>query len=362
MGDPSDDFLNLHEIAKAARANLSHDHWDYLMGAAESETTMKRNRQALDSIAFRPRVLRGMTGVDCSSTLLGHPMRIPVALAPIGSLETFEAGGGATASRAAAEFGSINFHSSTSSPDLEETAAAADNPKIYCLYVRGDSSWVDDTVRRAIDAGYVAFALTVDSAVYSRRERDLANRFIKKWRAGATGLEYQTALNWDLVKRFKDTHDFPLILKGIATAEDTAIACEHGVDVVYVSNHGGRQLDHGRGAIAVLPEVVAEARGRARVMVDGGFLRGTDVVKAMAFGADAVVIGRLYCMGMAAAGHAGIVRVLELLEEEIRIAMALLGVTTLDQLDPSYVCPALPVDAPHVTSAFPLLEPDDHQY
>jgi glycolate oxidase len=218
---------------------------------------------------------------------------------------------------------------------------------------------VDDWVRRAGDHGYRGFCLTVDSAYYSRRERDLARRFVKSWRAAATGLEYQRGLSWDQVKRFKDVHpDVPLVLKGIATAEDADIACRHGVEVVYVSNHGGRQLDHGRGSLAVLPEVVRSVGGRARVWVDGGFVRGTDIVKAIALGAEVVGLGRIACMGLAAAGDAGLCRVLELLEEEVRICLGLLGVTRLDELDGTYLCPETPVAVPSVVSAFPLLDFD----
>jgi glycolate oxidase len=246
--------------------------------------------------------------------------------------------------------------SSVCNPGLEAVAAAADNFRIFQLYVRGDDAWVDDHVRRAVDHGYAAFCLTVDTAVYSRRERDLAKRFVKPWRVRAGGFEYQAALSWDHVKRFKDTHAIPLILKGIATAEDATLACEHGVDGVYVSNHGGRQLDHGRGTMEVLPEVVEAVAGRATIIVDGGFLRGTDVVKAIAAGARAVGIGRLACLGLAAAGEAGLVRALEILEDEIRICLGLLGVASLDALDRSYLHPAQPVGPAHVTSAFPLLE------
>jgi len=196
----------------------------------------------------------------------------------------------------------------------------------------------------------------VDTAVYGRRERDLARRFVKPWRVRATGFDYQAGLTWDHVKRFKDTHAMPLILKGIATAEDAALACDLGVDGLYVSNHGGRQLDHGRGTTEALPEVVAAVGGRATIIVDGGFLRGTDIVKAVALGAAAVGIGRLACFGLAAAGQAGLVRVLELLEEEIRICLGLLGVERLAQLDRSYLHPATPVALPHATSAFPLLD------
>jgi glycolate oxidase len=170
-------------------------------------------------------------------------------------------------------------------------------------------------------------------------------------------MQFQAALSWDEVKRFKDRHhSVPLILKGIATAEDAAIACEHGVEGIYVSNHGGRQLDHGRGSTDVLREVVSVVAKGATVIVDGGYMRGTDVVKAMALGADIVGMGRLTCMGLAAAAEAGLVRVFELLEEEIRITLGLLGVTSFKDLDASYLHPATPVTLPHAQSAFPLLE------
>src|SRR6266542_1295683 len=269
---------------------------------------------------------------------------------------TFTGGGRATAAKASAEFGVPQMLSSVCNPGLEAVAAAADNFRIFQLYVRGDDAWVDEHVERAVANGYAAFCLTVDTATYSRRERDLAKRFVKPWRARATGHEYQAALSWDQVKRFKDRHTIPLILKGIATAEDADLACEHGVDMIYVSNHGGRQLDHGRGTMEILPEIVAAVGGRAAVMVDGGCLRGTDVVKAMALGAQAVGIGRLACMGLAAAGQAGLVRALELLEDEIRICLGLLGVNNYSMLSASYLHAAQPVGPAHATSAFPLLE------
>jgi isopentenyl diphosphate isomerase/L-lactate dehydrogenase-like FMN-dependent dehydrogenase len=355
-----DRFTTLHEIVRAARTSLAPGPWDYLIGGAETETTLRRNRQALDSIAFRPRVLRDVSKVDASATLLGRPTRIPVMLAPIGSIESFAEGGGATAAKAAGAFGVPQMLSSVCNPGLEAVAKAADNIRIFQLYVRGDDAWVDDWVRRAVDHGYAAFCLTVDTACYSRRERDLARRFVKPWRTRAAGFEFQAGLSWDHVKRFKDTHAIPLILKGIATAEDATLAVQHGVEGVYVSNHGGRQLDHGRGAIDALPEVVEAVGGRATVIVDGGFARGTDVVKAIALGAQAVGIGRLACCGLAAAGQPGLERVLELLEDEIRIAMGLLGVSRLDDLDRSYLSPATPVTLPHATSAFPLLHEEGY--
>ncbi len=355
-------FETLHEIARAARLNLALGPWDYLIGGTETETTVKRNRQALDSIAFRPRVLRDVTEIDCTSTFLGKKIRLPVCLAPIGSIQSFDPGGGITPAQASEEFEVPLFLSSACHPGLEEVAKAADNFRIFQLYVRGDEAFIDDHVKRAVDNGYAAFCLTVDTAVYSRRERDLAKRFVKPWRARAAGFNFQASLTWDHVKRFKDKHDLPLILKGIATAEDAELACEHGVEVVYVSNHGGRQLDHGRGAMDVLPEVVKAVGGRAEIVVDGGILRGTDVVKAIALGAKAVGIGRLFCFGLAADGKEGLVRVLELLEDEVRICLGLLGVPSLEVLDDTYVHAAQPVDPAHVTSAFPLLDLDDTGY
>jgi glycolate oxidase len=229
-------------------------------------------------------------------------------------------------------------------------------PMIYQLYVRGDEAWVVERVKRAVDLGYVAFCLTVDAAMYSRRERDIERRFIPTARQSVTGQSIQAAMTWDLVEMLRDRFDIPLILKGVATAEDATLAVQHGIDIVYVSNHGGRQLDHGLGAIDVLPEVVKAVAGRARVMVDGGFVRGTDIVKAIALGADAVGIGKLLGWGLAAGGEAGVTRVLELLEIEMQMAMALLGAASLAELEAAHLCPARPVDAPGVTSAFPLLD------
>ena len=357
LSETSGEFLTLHELVKAAREKLSKNIWDYLTGGTETETTVRRNRLALDSLAFRPRVLRNVSKIDCSGQFLRERIRIPVALAPVGSVESFDPGGGATVAAAAGEFGVPMFLSSVTQPGLEATATAAPSAcRIFQLYVRGGDDFVDDHVRRAIDGGYRAFCITVDTAIYSRRERDIASRFVKPWRARATGFDFQAGLNWDHVKRFKDKWDIPLILKGIATAEDAALACEHGVAAVYASNHGGRQLDHGRGSLDVLPEIVEAVAGRAKVYVDGAFCRGTDVVKAIALGADLVCVGRLYLYGLAAAGHTGVLRVLELMEMEIRSVLGLLGVDSFSKLDKSYLHKAEPVRTPHVLSAFPLIE------
>jgi glycolate oxidase len=356
------DFQTLHEIVKAARANLPDGPWDYLVGGSESETTLRRNRLGLDALAFRPRVLRDVSKVDCTSTVLGAKVRMPVSLAPMGALESLEAGAAMSVAKAAEQFGVVSFLSSVTLPGLEEIAAGTKHPKVYQLYVRGDRAWVEDYVRRAIEHRYQAFCFTVDTALYSRRERDLIKRYTPAARRRAGGMDYQAAMTWDTVKWFKDTFGMPLVLKGIATAEDAALCVEHGVECVYVSNHGGRQLDHGQGSIEVLPDIVEAVRGRAEIVVDGGFLRGTDVLKALALGANSVAIGKLQGFGLAAAGAAGIVRVLEILETEIKTSMGLLGVATLADLDRSFVHPAPPVHAPGVVSAFPLLDLKQPEY
>ena len=353
--DLSDRFQTLHEVIRAARLNLTQNLWDYLVGATATETTMLRNRHALDSIGFRPRVLVDVSSIDTTASLYGHKIRLPVALAPVGGLDQLAPGGGATVARGAGLAGVPFFLSSVTELTLEAVSAAASGLRIFQLYVRGDHAWVDDHARRAIASGYDGFCITVDSALYSRRERDIANRYAKPWRASAEP-SFQASVTWDDIARFRDTHDVPLILKGIATAEDADRACALGVSGVYVSNHGGRQLDHGAGAIEVLPEVVAAVAKRALVMVDGGFSRGSDIVKAIALGADLVGIGRLYCYGFAAAGAAGIARVIKLLEIEVAECLGLLGLSSFEGLDPSYLRPVQPVVAPHVLSAFPLLE------
>ena len=353
-----EEFLTLQEIVAAARRNLQPGPWSYLVGGAETETTVRRNRQALDSIAFRPRVLRDVSthrqqrepvsGKNCACRCCWRRSA--------GSSRSSRAAQPPRRARAA-QFGVPQMLSSVCKPGLEETAAAADATRYFQLYVRGDDAWVDDYVKRARDHGFSAFCMTVDVAMYSRRERDLIGRFIKPWRATAgEGIAFQSGLSWKQVKRYKDKYPhFPLIIKGIATVEDALLAVEHGVEVVYVSNHGGRQLDHGLGSAAVLPEIVKAVKGRAQVWVDGGFMRGTDIVKAIALGASAVGIGRLCGLGLAAAGAPGLVRTLELLEDEVRIALGLLGVTSYAELTPQHVAQAPPAGEPGVFSAFPHL-------
>lgn len=346
-------FLTNHDIIEAAYQNLGTDAWNYICGAAESETTMRRNRMSLDCLAFRPKVLVDVGDVDVSTTFLGHKLRIPVMMAPMGGLQNYAEGGALVPDDVCEEYGSINFVSTVTQPTLEETAANSPHPKVFQLYIRGDDEWIRTMVRRACDAGYAALALTVDSAYYGNRER-LSREQLADRRPAER--EYQKRLTWDSVKLIQDElAGLPLIIKGIMRPEDAARAVECGVECIYVSNHGGRQLDHVQGTVDMLPGIVAAVDGKAEVIVDGGFTRGTDVVKAIALGARAVLIGKLQAWALGAGARDGLLRCMDILDWEIETALGLLGVASLDELDPSFVTQGLPVVLPHEMSAFPHL-------
>jgi glycolate oxidase len=331
------DFVSNEEIVIAARKNLGQGPWDYLVGGSESETTLRRNRLAFDRIAFRPRVLVDVSQIDTSTEFMGNKLRIPVLLAPIGSLQAFDPGGGATVAKAAQEFGVTHVVSTATQPGLEDIMEASDAAKIFQLYVRGDDPWVEEIVTRAARLGYQGLAVTVDLAVESYRERPMISRWTRPSRRVPFDRSWQARLDWRKL-------DW---IKGL-----TNMALQHDVDVIWVSNHGGRQLDAALGSLDTLREVVPAVNGRAKIVVDGGIQRGSDILKAIAMGADAVSIGRLQAWGLAAGGQAGVVRVLELLENEIISAMGLLGVTRLDQLGPEYLREAERVTQPHEMSAW----------
>ncbi|MDC0092991.1 alpha-hydroxy-acid oxidizing protein [Alphaproteobacteria bacterium] len=350
-----EEYLVLHEFVKKAKEKLPKETWDYLIGAAETETTFKRNRLALDSLAFRPRVLRDVENVNLSSKLFGHELRIPVILAPIGSMQDFVEGAGVAPTKAASKFGIMHMISSTCMPGFEEVARSVNYPKLFQLYVRGDQNWVDDNIKQAIDLNYVGICLTVDLDAYGRRERDLAKRYRTTSRQSASGFEHQMRFSWKDVDRIKKFCDLPIIIKGIATREDAILAVEHGVEVIYVSNHGGRQLDFGLGGLKVLPEIVDAVGKKANIIFDGGVMRGTDVVKALSLGADIVGIGRLQGLAAAAAGSAGIYRMLELLELEILTCLRLLGVNEISELNSTFLTKDESLNTLDVFSAFPLI-------
>lgn len=351
-----EEYLVLHEFVKKAREKLPKETWDYLIGASETETTFKRNRFALDNIAFRPRVLRDVENVDLSVDLFGHNLKMPVILAPIGSMQDFVDGAGTAPTLAASEFGIMHMISSTCMPGLEEVAKSVNYPKLFQLYVRGNKDWVDDNIKNAMDHNYAGICLTVDLDAYGRRERDLAKRYRTTSRQSASGFEHQMRFSWKDIDRIKSYCHLPIIIKGIATKEDALLAVEHGVEVVYVSNHGGRQLDYGLGGLNVLPEISEAIGDNAKVIFDGGIMRGTDVVKAIALGADCVGIGRLQGFAAAAGGSKAIVRMLELLELEISTALRLLGVNSIFDLDDTYLSKDYSFGKLTALSAFPLID------
>jgi glycolate oxidase len=303
-------------------------------------------------------VLRNVEAATPATTFLGMKHRLPVLLAPIASLTDVDPEGALPVARAAAEFGCLVLVSSVTEPPFIEVARSAGERFALQLYTDGDEKWVVDTAKRAAQAGAKALCLTVDVPTFGRRERHIHRRANMTGRAfGALrrGEAHRGRADWQLVDKLKKGVQLPLMVKGIQTAEDAQLCVEHGVDVIYVSNHGGRQLDHGRGAIELLPEVVSVARGKAEFVIDGGFMRGTDILKAVARGAAMVGLGKLQALALGAAGGRGVVRMLEILENELAVSMKLLGVNTLGDLDGTYLQPATPVAAPGALSALPLL-------
>ncbi len=351
-------FMTLTEMVQAARRNLHRNEWDYLMGAAETEASLRRNRAGVESWLFRPRILNDVSEVSARSSLLGQRVRLPVVMPPIGSVQVFHPEGALDVARAADEFGVLQILSSVCQPDFETLAEAAPGPRIYQLYLVRDRAWMDDIIERSIAAGYTAFCLTADTQVYSRRERDMLKRHIPGSGRQVQGNDFgeQARMTWDTVAHIKERFDIPLMIKGVARADDAARCAEMGVDVIYVSNHGGRQLDHTRACIDVLPEVVEAVAGRAPVWVDGGFMRGADVVKALCLGAEAVGMGRFEGLALAAGGRDALLNALHILEHEVVTAMALLGVSSLDALQPDLLVREAPLAPPNVLSAFPLME------
>lgn len=350
-------FATLTEMVQLARKNLNDNHWDYLTGAADTESALNRNRHGLDSWVFRPRVLNDVSNVEYASSLLGQSLTMPVILPPIGSVQLFDSAGGSAVAAAALDYGSLQVLSSSCIPDFEQVAKDIPGPKIYQLYLMGDQDWMDDIIERAIAAGYVGFCLTVDTQVYSRRERDIHKRFQPPGgsQAGWTGADFQAKITMDTVAHIKEKFDIPLLIKGVNVAEDASRCVDAGVDVVWVSNHGGRQLDHTRACIDALPEVAKAVDGRVPVIVDGGFMRGADVLKGLCLGADIIALGRLEGLALAAAGPDGLVRALKLIETELKLSMALLGIDNIKDLHPGLMERDTALGNPSVLSAFPLL-------
>ena len=352
---PPGQFDTLQEIALEAWRKMPAPVWDHLMGGSDSEMTLRRNRAGLDALALRQRVLVDVRNIDMGTTLLGQKLDIPVFPAPVGGfLSKVHHEGGPAVARAAVSRGTTAFIATAAKPSLEAAQEAVERRLVFQLYVRGDRTWIEGILDRVRAAQYGALCVTVDRNYYGRRERDIVSGLPVK--EGFGDQSYQASLNWKDLVWMKERVGLPLIAKGIATAEDAELAVEHGADVVYVSNHGGRQLDHGQGSIEVLEEVVKAVAGRAEVLADGGVLRGTDVVKMLCLGARAVGVGKLLGLALSAGGERGVARMLELMEVEIRHVLGLMGVTSIKQLGPQWLREVPVLGTPSPVSAYPLLE------
>jgi isopentenyl diphosphate isomerase/L-lactate dehydrogenase-like FMN-dependent dehydrogenase len=304
---------------------------------------------------LRPRVLVDVSTADLSTTLLGTPVSLPVALGPVAYQLMAHPDGEAATARAAAAADVLMILSTFASLPLEEVAAAGPGPRWFQLYVHRDRAVARDLVQRAAAAGYRAIVLTVDLPIPGYRQRDLRNHLGRPERIGnftlpgSHSIPLQTlvagfserSLTWDDLAWVRSLAPLPLVIKGILTAEDATLAVEHGADAVVVSNHGGRQLDRVPATIDVLEEIVDAVAGRAEIYLDGGIRRATDVLVALALGARAVFIGRPYLFALAAGGEAGVTRLISLMRDELETAMPLLGVRRLADLTRSHVAPRI---------------------
>lgn len=358
---------------------------DFVEGGAEDELTIARNREALQALSFVPRALTDVSRRSQSTTLLGTPVSSPVVLAPVGLAALAHPAGEVAAAQAAAAAGVVSTLSSSSAWSLEDVARSCTGPMWFQLYIWRDRELTRRVVERARTAGFRALCLTVDVPVAARRQRDLRNGFtvpprprlsqagdllrhagwfrrqavsevaghrltMGSFTSADLGVRgrlrmldvvnelFDPAVVWADLAWLKDIWGGPLVVKGLMTGADARRAVDAGADAVWVSNHGGRQLDGLPGAAAVLPEVVAAVAGSAEVYLDGGIRRGSDVVKAVSLGARACMIGRPWVYGLAAGGRAGVEVVLNLLRTEIDTTLALLGRPTLESLDPAVVC------------------------
>ncbi len=331
----SDKFVTLPEIRKHAKKVLPRDVWNFGDGGAETETTLRRNRRALDRLAIRQDILVDVREIDLSTSLLGVPLSWPVAIAPMGGLILFHPRGDLEMARGASQGDTLQFLSGASGWTVEDVAEAGPGPKMFQLYHHGDRAWVADLLQRVEASGYHAVVLTVDVQVYGRRERDIVHRYSPRQAMShapnprGPDQSYPERLTWDDVAWLKKTTRLPVGLKGIMTALDGRRAVEAGVELVWVSNHGGRQLDHTQASLDALPAVVDAVAGAAAVVVDGGFNRGTAVLKGLALGADVVALGRTVLWGLAADGAAGVACALGILRRELRTTMALCGQTSV---------------------------------
>ena len=350
MSDP----LSVADYERLAEERLEPGAWAYLAGGAGDEWTLRENRAAFERWTFRPRILRDVSEISTATTVLGTQLALPVLVAPVAYQELYDPDGECATARAAAAAGAGMCVSTFSTRSHEEIAAAAPGLVQWCqLYVFQDRGVTREHLAGAADAGCAAVVLTVDTPRLAQRERDLRAGFeissdlpLPYARAAIGDAPQNPAEQFALLDASVSWRDLewiagegrlPVVLKGIVTAEDAKLAVEHGAAAIVVSNHGGRQLDGVPATLDALPEVVEAAAGRVEIYVDGGIRRGTDVAKALALGARAVLAGRAPMYGLAGAGEEGVRHVLELLREELALTLCLLGCTSPEQLTRSHV-------------------------
>jgi 4-hydroxymandelate oxidase len=321
--------INVWDYERLAVEKLDAQAHAYFAGGSGDEVTLRENVAAFRRLTLRPRVLVDVTNISTATSVLGTPVALPVLLGPLAMQRMAHPDGELATARAAAAAGTVMCLSSAATARPAEVASVAPAaPHWYQVYVFGDRSITTDLIDEACASGFSALVLTVDTPYLGRRERDLRVDF--KVPEGITptgdlfGGSFETSLSWHDLEWLAG-YGLPIVVKGLLTAEDARLACEHGAAAVVVSNHGGRQLDGVAATIDALAEVAEAVDGRAEVFLDGGIRRGTDVLKALALGARAVLIGRAMLWGLAVDGEAGVRHVLELLRAEIELGLALLG-------------------------------------
>jgi isopentenyl diphosphate isomerase/L-lactate dehydrogenase-like FMN-dependent dehydrogenase len=354
-----EDAINVFDFRAVARQVLPPAHYGYLATGVDGDETLQANREGFGRFDLRARRLVDVSSVDTRVEILGERWETPIVLAPAGSQKAFHPEGELAAARASTVLGHHQILSTVTTTSVEDVNAVRSRPVWYQLYPTSSWSVTQALLRRAEEAGCPALVLTVDLPVNSNRET--LKRSVKAdardcstcHDAGPTGwlsrkrmfdgLEMQGVafdtpwMTWDFIGRLRDETDMRILVKGVVRGDDALRCVQYGADGIIVSNHGGRAEASGRSSIESLPEVVAAANGRVPVLVDGGFRRGTDILKALALGADAICIGRPYLWGMAAFGQAGVEKVLEILRAELQVAMQLHGVQSLADLDGSFV-------------------------
>jgi 4-hydroxymandelate oxidase len=344
--------VNLHEYEPLARAGMSPMAWDYLAGGGGDERTLAWNRERLDHTRLSPRMLRDVSAVDTRVSLLGVELAFPIVLAPTGFQRLFHPEGELASVRGAGSAGALFTISTAATTSIEDIAAAASAPLWFQMYVQRDRGFTRELVRRAEAAGCRALMFTVDTPVLGARDREQRSRLELPAGIEAVnlrGLAAQTegaptfahgphnpfldpSLTWEVLSWLVGETNLPVIVKGLLRADDAVLAVEHGAAAIAVSNHGGRNLDTVPATIDVLPRIASAVAGRVPLLFDGGVRRGIDVVKALALGATAVMIGRPYLWGLGAAGTDGVTRVIHLLRTELELAMAQCGATSLAEV------------------------------